>query len=247
MSGRALVVPAAGAGSRLGMGLPKALVPVGGVPMVRRVLSLYSTYVDSAVVVASSAARHAVEECVGADARVVVQVRPTGMLDAILIAAPEVPAGAEVVWITWCDQVAVDPATVARLAECGAANPDAAVVMPVVRRSGPYIHFVRDAAGRIVRVLQRREGDAMPAQGESDMGLFALSREAYHELLPEFAREPSAGAATGERNFLPFIPWAAERRKVVAFPCTHPMEAMGVNTPAELSAVEAYLQSRAAP
>ena len=51
------------------------------------------------------------------------------------------------------------------------------------------------------------------------------------------------GAGAGERNFLPFIPWVAQRRPVI-IPSEDPEEAIGVNTPEELRAVEAYLQRR---
>jgi bifunctional N-acetylglucosamine-1-phosphate-uridyltransferase/glucosamine-1-phosphate-acetyltransferase GlmU-like protein len=116
--------------------------------------------------------------------------------------------------------------------------------MPTVTRPQPYIHLRRDARGRIDAVLHRREGDAMPDVGESDMGLFALSREAYLDLLPAYASDVSVGTATGERNFLPFIAWASARREVVTFPATDEMEAVGVNTQEELRAVERYLTER---
>jgi hypothetical protein len=51
---------------------------------------------------------------------------------------------------------------------------------------------------------------------------------------------------TRERNFLPFIPWLARTHAVVTFPCEHPMEAIGVNTPEDLARVERYLQQRTA-
>jgi bifunctional N-acetylglucosamine-1-phosphate-uridyltransferase/glucosamine-1-phosphate-acetyltransferase GlmU-like protein len=116
--------------------------------------------------------------------------------------------------------------------------------MPTVTKADPYIHLERDSSGRISRVLHRREGDTMPAIGESDMGLFALSAEACFHLLPQFAAEVETGTGTGERNFLPFIPWVAQRRPVITFPSEHPEEAIGVNTPEELRAVEAYLKRR---
>jgi bifunctional N-acetylglucosamine-1-phosphate-uridyltransferase/glucosamine-1-phosphate-acetyltransferase GlmU-like protein len=164
------------------------------------------------------------------------------MLDAILLGLPcAARSKPSSVWVTWCDQVAVHPNTVRRLAahQSGA---DAALVMPTVRRHDPYIHLERDAAGRIVRVLHRREGDPMPEAGESDMGLFALSARAYGELLPQYARTVEPGAATGERNFLPFIPWLARSEEVMTFPCEDPMEAVGINTPEDLAVVERYLR-----
>jgi hypothetical protein len=113
--------------------------------------------------------------------------------------------------------------------------------MPTVIREDPYIHFERDRTGRITRVLHRREGDVMPRRGEGDIGLFALSRLACMELLPQYAREVEIGGATGERNFLPFIPWLSREHEIVTFACAHPMEAVGVNTPEELRMVENYL------
>ena len=120
----------------------------------------------------------------------------------------------------------------------------APLILPTVRRHHPYIHLQRDVSARIVRVLHRREGDALPDVGESEMGLFSLSRAAYLEQLPEFAGQPEIGAATGERNFLPFIPWIAARGGVTTFPCVDEEESIGVNTPEDLRAIEAYLTAR---
>jgi bifunctional UDP-N-acetylglucosamine pyrophosphorylase/glucosamine-1-phosphate N-acetyltransferase len=243
------VVPAAGTGSRLGAGRPKLLVPVHGRPMIDRVMDLYRDYVAATVVIVAPAAADAVRKHVrSVPVDLAVQESPTGMLDAILLARDRVAAsGAARVWVTWCDQIAIDPRTVATLAELSDSQPGAALVLPTVRRPAPYIHFVRDSDGLIVRVLQRREGDAMPATGESDAGLFSLSREAYLDALPEFAATIGSGSGTGERNFLPFIPWVARRSHVIAFDCVDSMEAIGVNTPEELRLVEGYLAKREAP
>ena len=116
--------------------------------------------------------------------------------------------------------------------------------MPTVRREHPYIHLERDAEGRVVRVLQRREGDGMPADGESDMGLFSLARETFERDLQAYAEAPAIGASTGERLFLPFAAWLARTRRIVTFPCTDPMEAVGINTSDDLHAVEAWLEAR---
>ena len=247
---RMLIVPAAGMGTRLGAALPKLLVPVGGTPMIDRVLALYESVVDHAVIVVSPAAREQVEAHLASRAGVirsesVVQDRATGMLDAIVLASAAVERLAPShVWITWCDQVAVDPRTVRKLAGLTEPGSGTALVMPTVRSVDPYIHLQRDPSGRIVRVLHKREGDAMPAEGESDMGLFALSAAAYLERLPAYARETEPGASTGERNFLPFIPWMAARGEVATFPAHELMEAVGINTPAELKRVEEYLSRR---
>lgn len=244
---RVLVVPAAGTGSRLGASRPKLLVPVGGVPMIDMLRDIYAGVADAAVVVVSPAALPQVREHVAGwrlPVRLVVQAEPTGMLDAILLGVAALPASGPDVWITWCDQVAVRRDTVERLAAERAAHPGAAAILPTLRRTDPYIHFARDQAGALSAVLQRREGDAMPPAGESDMGLFVLSPEAARRL-PEFAAGAEPGRATGERNFLPVLPWlAAAGLEVRTFPASDDMEAVGVNTPDDLAAIERYLAGR---
>lgn len=246
---RLLVVPAAGVGSRLGGAVPKLLVRVGGVPMIDRILDLYRDVVSRVVIVvnpafAGDARRHVTGSGHGPSIECVEQPTPTGMLDAILLALPAVAdARASSVWVTWCDQVAVHQRTIERLAAHTEGAQHSALVMPTVTRARPYIHFERNGSGRIVRVLHRREGDRMPDVGESDMGLFAMSPLAFNELLPRYAAEVEIGHATRERNFLPFIPWLARTHDIVTFPCEHPMEAVGVNTPEELRLVENYLSS----
>jgi NDP-sugar pyrophosphorylase family protein len=243
-----LIIPAAGLGSRLQTSTPKALVPILGKPMIEWLLNLYRVHVGRVVVVAHPSFAEQLRANVrDADVPVdvVVQEAPTGMLDAILIARDRVAASdAAHVWVTWCDQVAVRPQTIERLAALGEERPTAPLILPTIERHAPYVHLERDARGRIVRILHRREGDAMPEHGESEMGLFSLTRSAYLERLTEFAATPEPGTRTGERNFLPFIPWMAARGDVVTFPCVDEMEAVGVNTPEELRAVEAYLRTR---
>ena len=244
---RLLIIPAAGRGSRLGGSTPKPLVHVDGRPMLDHLADLYRGAVDDVVVIAHPSFEADISEWgkPQGNVSVAVQAEPTGMLDAILLAAPIVRAkDPREIWITWSDQVGVLPATVQRLAGVASAAPRPALALPTVPRRHPYIHFERDAAGRISRLRQRREGDAMPEEGESDMGLFAMTRETFELDLHDYARDVPPGSATGERNFLPFIPWLAQRTTVATFPCTDPMEAIGVNTPEELRQVEAWLRSR---
>lgn len=245
---RLLVIPAAGRGSRLGSDLPKVLVLVAGRPMIDWLIDLYRPVVDRfAVVVHPSALAlvqdHFADNDVAVD--ILVQDAPTGMLDAILIARTAIEAHSpDRVWITWCDQIGIHSNTIAHLSAEDEQNPEAALVMPTCHQPNPYIHLDRDATGRITRVLHRREGDRMPGVGESDAGLFDLSRDAFSRLLPQFSQEVEPAGGTGERNFLPFIAWVSACAPVVTFPCTEPEEAIGVNTPEELARLEAHLRGR---
>jgi len=214
--------------------------------MLDHLADLYRPFVDRFLVVANPASIDAIGAWARAhNADVALQQEPTGMLDAILLAASSVQAWRpHRIWITWADQVGVLPATVARVAALESEAVAPALIVPTVRRSDPYIHFSRAEDGRIAGLLQRREGDVMPPQGEGDIGLFAMAREAFDEDLVAYAGLGASGAGTGERNFLPFIPWLAARKPVVTFPCSDPMEAVGVNTPEDRQAVEAWMRAR---
>jgi bifunctional UDP-N-acetylglucosamine pyrophosphorylase/glucosamine-1-phosphate N-acetyltransferase len=243
---RLLIIPAAGRGTRLGWDGPKALCPVAGRPMIDHLFERYRGVVDRFVVVAAPSALLLVQrflEQAQYPADAVVQEEPTGMLPAVLCARSVVETHQpEQVWITWCDQIAISPRTVRRVGSEVDAHPDAAMVFPTVKQQPPYIHFTRDSRGRIVDVLQRREGDHMPAAGESDAGLFALRLQSYAGRLVEYDRLSLEGAATKERNFLPFIPWLASRDTVRTFELDDAHEAVGVNTPDELRLIETHLR-----
>jgi bifunctional UDP-N-acetylglucosamine pyrophosphorylase/glucosamine-1-phosphate N-acetyltransferase len=240
---RTLIIPAAGAGSRLGGNQPKILVPVAGQRMLDRLLALYRPYAGTVVVVA--------HPTFAAELRgpfeVVEQRERTGMLDAVLLGMAAVQrARPDEVWITWGDQVGVLPATIDRLAAAMTSPDRPAAAFPTVRKADPYIHFDRDEAGRLSGLRQRREGDAMPVAGEADMGLFALTRDAFERRLPEFAAAATPGTGTGERNFLPFLPWLAQRATVTTVPCTDERESIGINTPQDLRFMEDWLATRPA-
>lgn len=246
-----MIIPAAGVGSRLKSETPKILFPVNGRPMIDYLFDLYATVIDRFVLVIHPSSAPALERhCAGSRLPIELefQTSPTGMLDAIMIPQNvirrQVP---DQVLITWCDQIAVRPQTVQRLIETANARKDAAVVMPTIIKPQPYIHWVRNDQGKIVGLLQRREGDAMPDIGEGDIGLFALSGRAYLDLLPRFAAEAGAGSATEERNFLPFIPWLEKQPydgiAVSTFPATSEIESVGINTRDDLAVIEQHLNN----
>ena len=179
------------------------------------------------------------------DVRFAIQPQPTGMLDAILLAsaaASQKPA--DRVWITWCDQIGVHPDTIETLGRVSLDGSNTPLILPTSTQSSPYIHLDRDADGLITGIRQRREGDKMPQVGESDMGLFSLSTDAYFNLLPQFGLEAAQASETRERNFLPFIPWLVRRGySVRTFPSVNELEAVGINTPEDRRRLEAYLRT----
>ncbi len=245
---RLMIIPAAGLGSRLKSSVPKVLFPVNGRPMIDYLFDLYTPVVERFILVLHpSFAPDVVRHCAKLPLPIEYELQetPTGMLDAILIPAERVrrhgPAG---VWITWCDQIAVQRQTVSKLVTLSEQDSNAALIFPTVLRTEPYIHIVRDDQGAIIDILHQREGDVLPEVGESDMGLFCIPGERYFELLSDFAREVAKGAITRENNFLSFIPWLHGRARVRTFPACHEIESVGINTSADLRLVEDYLRAQ---
>jgi bifunctional N-acetylglucosamine-1-phosphate-uridyltransferase/glucosamine-1-phosphate-acetyltransferase GlmU-like protein len=243
-----LIIPAAGAGTRLQSPQPKVLSPVNGKAMLDHLFDRYGHVVRRVVLVLHPSFESLVKNHVDRvaptfDVAYATQAAPTGMLDAILLASAAITGAPGRVWITWCDQIGVHPQTVDALDRLSREHRDTAAVFPTSKHAHPYIHLDRDGDGRITAIRQRREGDTMPSVGESDMGLFSLSVDAYFNLLPQFGHEAQQSANTRERNFLPFMPWLVARgHAVMTFPATNELEAIGINTPEDRARLETYLR-----
>lgn len=238
------VIPAAGRGTRLGFHRPKILFPVAGRMIVEWLLDFLSPHCRNLVFVLSPDGRAEVEKeldrLIPGRYRTVIQQVPTGMGDAVALGldAVETPFAA----VVWGDQVALRRASVEACMRLQQGPLAPALTCPTVLRPSPYIHFERDEAGRISRLLQAREGDSMPAEGESDTGFFCL-RPAT--VLPALAAlrssQEATGGATKEFNFLPVIPVLARQATVLTPRLMSLEETVGVNSSGDADQLEHFL------
>lgn len=240
------VIPAAGRGSRLGFDKPKILYPIGGRMIVEWLLDFLLPSCASVVVVLSPGGHDTVadelERLIPGRYRIVLQEVPTGMGDAVDLAMAAVET--EHVAIVWGDQVALrrdSVETCLRLHQ-GPLSPD--LTCPTVMRPCPYIHLERDSEGQIAGLLQKREGDAMPGEGESDTGFFCFRAARLRSMLAELRTMSAKGSATGEFNFLPIIPLAAREGVVITPRLMTLEETVGVNSKEDAALVEAFLAGK---
>ena len=246
------VVPAAGRGSRLGFDKPKILYPVAGQPIIDWLLRFLLPSCSRIVFVLSPDGRAPVEHyltgrCPADRYETVVQEVPTGMGDAVQAGLSHVRT--PFVCVVWGDQVALRSESVQacmRLQQ-GRLWPD--MTVPTVFRNNPYIHFERDENGRIRSLLQAREGDRMPPEGESDTGFFCFRVEALQALLTELRQRPGqTGFATREFNLLPVVPLAAQQGRTVLTPRIMSIEeTVGINSADDARHLESYLRSCTCP
>lgn len=235
------VLPAAGRGSRLGLGRPKLLVPVTGQATVWSLLSArLEGLVDHIHLVVAPAdldlfENELSERPPGTPVTVGVQAEPTGMGDAVFCGY-STWSQADTVVVIWGDQVHLSRGTVQAGIELHQ-NAPKRIVLPLVPLADPYVEYVFDDTGRLTAVRQSREGDRCQPGGLGDVGAFVLSTQGLRDEWARYLGEITGrGAMTAEVNFLPFLAFLAGRGwEVLRHGVGDPLEAKGVNTPAELA------------
>lgn len=227
------VIPAAGRGTRLGARLPKILTPLSGDRTIWSILQVKLSPLVDHIHVTLSPDGAAVFPHQPAAVSISIQPEPLGMGDAVF-RGHDVWSRFDSVLVIWGDQVFVSSDTLSRA--IAALNPAPRhAVLPVTRLETPYVEY-RFEDGRLTRVLQSREGDTCAARGYGDVGTFLLNtqelRSAWEAYLPVSER----GVATGEINFLPFLPFLSARGwSILPLEIADGIEARGINTPEDLA------------
>lgn len=241
-----VIIPAAGKGTRLGYDKPKILYPIAGRPILDWLIDLLEPYCQTFHVVLSPSGEpvvrpHLERRVAGRFKTHILESR--GMADSIYKAVPHVSTPYTL--IIWGDQVAIRPETIRGVMQVQEGHPNTALVMPMVQRPEPYVHYATDAHGKFTHVLEKREGAEMPAMGLSDCGVFACDT---HRLQSIFNKEIKKGITlsreTKEWNFLPLLPqFESKQQEVTAVMLQSLEETIGVNDKHDAAKLETYLRS----
>jgi bifunctional N-acetylglucosamine-1-phosphate-uridyltransferase/glucosamine-1-phosphate-acetyltransferase GlmU-like protein len=239
-----VVIPAAGKGTRLGYSKPKILYPIAGKTILDRMIDLLSPFCANFKFVFSplnaSYAAHIVEDRLGSRGKSLVIENSKGMADSIYRAIPEITTPYTL--IIWGDQPAILPETIRALMEIKQSYEETTLVLPLVSRENPYVHYESNEAGCFIRVLQRREGDMMPSIGESDCGVFAFNtKELQGVFRQEIEKGISLSQVTKEWNFLPLLPqFDTNSEAVKALRLDSLEQTIGVNDAQDVAILEKY-------
>lgn len=240
------VLPAAGRGSRLGLEVPKLLAPICGSDTVLTLLVHKLRQVaDHIHIVVAPASRALIERALKAiewdageggtipSTSIGVQPQPIGMGDAVF-RGRRAWLRAQTLLIVWGDQIHVSEQTLHRALARHNGVPRR-IVLPLVEVAKPYVAYRFDERGRLVGVLQAREGDPCPPVGCGDVGAFVVSATGLAEAWQQYRGRQPLGARTRELNFLPFLVHLAQAGwEVIPVAVTDPLEARGINTPDDL-------------
>lgn len=236
------IIPAAGKGSRLGMSMPKILVPIAKEKTIWTILyQLFSPHVDQIHVVLAESAREAflsqLSESQKAKTTTSVQMVPLGMGDAIFGAYQYWSKYSQIV-VVWGDQVNLSELTVGTVVQ--ACKSERTLTLPLTLTENPYVQYDM-VDNRLTGVRQTREGDKTDRTGFSDIGLFGLSVSELLSAWQSYLKQGSMGESTGEINFLPFLTYLSSIQNwhIEKLIVADAAEARGVNTPEDLEFAKA--------
>ena len=234
----AVVILAAGEGTRMKSDRHKVLHPIAGRPMLLHLLAGVEALAPERIVVVAGAKREQVAAAVAGRATIAVQAEQRGTAHAVLAARDALAGFDGDVLVVFGDAPLVATRTMRRLLE--ALTDDAGVAVLGFRPADPgaYGRIVADSDSRIVKMVEFKDASAAErAVTLCNSGVLAARSD---ELWPLLAAVGNANAA-GE-FYLPDIVALADRPGRVIE--TDAAEVAGVNSRAELAALEAAWQTR---
>lgn len=241
----AIVVLAAGKGSRLKSQLPKVLHKVANAPMLAHVLRSAASLDPARLAVVVGPGMPEVEALAGRHPGVQVAVQPqqNGTGGAVAAALPLLAGHEGPVLVLYGDTPLVQPATMRALLDALAADPARGVAVLGMRLAdgGAYGRLVTAADGTLLRIVEAADATAEElAVTLVNAGPMAIDGRLLPQLLA--ALRPQNAQAELYLTDLPGHAIATGRSAGVAE--ASPAEMLGVNTRAELAAVELALQQR---
>ena len=239
----ALIVLAAGKGTRMNSDLPKVLHPVAGEAMLIHAMAAGAALDPARVVVVAGHGAEAVRTAVLAhdpEAQVVIQAEQLGTAHAVAQAAPALDGFAGDAVVLYGDTPFIRPETLARMAQARARH-DIVVLGFEAADPGRYGRLVMadDDLERIVEFKDATEAERAITLCNS--GVVMAAAPVLFDLVEEVGNDNAAG-----EYYLTDIVTLARARglSATAVTCAE-AETLGVNSRAELAGAEAAFQARA--
>lgn len=238
------LILAAGEGRRMRSSLPKVLHPVGGVPMVLRVIETARRAGAERPVVVIGHGRDRVRPVLAAaGVEIVVQEEQLGTGHAVGMARDLLRAGGGEVLILSGDVPLIRASTLTDFVADHRRGERAATVMTAhVDDPGMLGRIVRDEHGDLAAIVETRDaGPRELAIREVNGGIYVFDVPALLHALDALGRDNAQGQyyLTDTIAIL-----RGEGRRVGAWRVSDPAEILGVNTPEELGAAERTLAAR---
>ena len=240
----AIVILAAGKGTRFKSPTPKILHTLGGKPLLQYTLDVAARLAETPpVVVVGPETADAICAWAGERARYVLQSERLGTGHAVAQARPLLEGQADHVLVLYGDMPLLRAETLNRLSQHHAES-DAAVTLLTVQRDDPrgFGRIVRDTAGHVYAIVE--EAEATPeiaAIRDLNTGVYIFDASFLWEHLPRLQPSPHKG----EYYLTDLIGMAAEEGHTVdGLLIEDDSEALGINTRVDLAVAAAALRRR---
>ncbi|MFA0809709.1 bifunctional UDP-N-acetylglucosamine diphosphorylase/glucosamine-1-phosphate N-acetyltransferase GlmU [Microbulbifer epialgicus] len=233
-----VVILAAGKGSRMHSNLPKVLHPIGGIPMLGRVIDTARQLGEVEItVVIGHGAELVREHFADSGVKFVEQAEQLGTGHAVAQAIPNFREDARIL-VLYGDVPLVKLGTLQSL--LSAADKGPALLSVEMANPAGYGRIVRDEAGRVLEIVEEKDADADTlAIREVNTGILAAPAELLSRWLPEL----SCDNAQGEYYLTDVIARSvSEEIAVTGVRASDTLEVSGVNSRAQQAQMERALQ-----
>lgn len=247
----AVVLLAAGHGTRMNSKTQKVLHDVGGKPMILHIFEAAETVADVKPVVVVGAGERGVQQLLNSRARYVVQKERLGTGHATLVARDALAGQSDQVLVTYGDMPLLRAETLAGLAETQTESGAALVMLSSLGDpTSTFGRVIRDGAGHVAEIVEvaeaklRDDTEAILATRELNVGVYCFDAPWLWENLPNL---PLREARNGPEYYLTDMVGVAvaQGRLVEAVIAPDPDESLGAGTRAELVDVERAFRRRA--
>lgn len=240
-SATAIIILAAGAGTRMGSGLKKVLHPLAGQPLLTHVLTCAQRLQPAQTLVVLAPTMPDVAALCG-QATVVEQPQPQGSGDAVRCALPALHHTSKTVVVIFGDTPLLQPATIeALIAAKDKAQAAFATATFTTANPGALAKVFFDSAFVLQQVVEYK--DQTPDQRTHPWcngGILVADAAVLHEFLPRLTNNNAAQ----EYYLFDVLSLAKQAgHKTVVVPVDE-VEMVGINTLAELAQAEALWQQR---
>ena len=233
-----VVILAAGKGTRMRSDLPKVLHPIGGVPMLGRVIDAAKGLGEVGItVVIGHGAELVRERFADSGVQFVEQTEQLGTGHAVAQAIPNFRASSTVL-VLYGDVPLVKTATLQNLLAASANGP--ALLSVVMDDPSGYGRIVRDGSGKVQAIVEQKDADDETLKiTEINSGILAAPGDLLAQWLPELSNDN----AQGEYYLTDVIARSvSEKIDVAGVIADDPDEVAGVNSRAQQAELERALQ-----
>lgn len=246
----ALIVLAAGAGTRMKSAIPKPLHPVAGLPMVEHVLRAGMGANPVQTVLVASPHTQAIVAFLpnGDDIVTIVQDPPRGTGDAVSVGLSAIADSVDRVVVLYADHPLLTPGTVSNLVEGALTNQSRVTVLTcLLADASGYGRIARDESGNPVRIVEKSDDRAEDRVGmvEVNSGMMVLDARWARERLAAMPPSPVSGefyltdlVDIAVREADADSPWP------VSTVAGDPTIAIGINDRVQLAEADAVLRDR---